>query len=197
MIWRPGKADSIERTFVLEESTCTKDKGLQMVSEADRNGHERWEMYWLIHGDPTCNVGSWLPGEDTPWCNSKRCGTLAAHVWPEIWRRGQGTVENWLLRKDSECGICKHERRRRCCVLHAEDEGMHSRMVEEPFASAPFVHPCRQPSRHATQLRALSFAKNRKRRLLWEVANDKNSYQQHQCGRGKGRCQKGELVGIS
>eukprot|EP00973_Karenia_brevis_P059611 8298922-Karenia_brevis.AAC.1 len=83
MFWRPDEADSIQQTFVLEEPVRTKDKCLQTVLEADRNGNETWGMYYFIHGYPTRNVGTWLPGIDTPWCNNKRCATLAADVWPE------------------------------------------------------------------------------------------------------------------
>eukprot|EP00973_Karenia_brevis_P094026 12420370-Karenia_brevis.AAC.1 len=46
-------------------------------------------------------------------------------------------------------------------------------MVEEPFANAPFVHPFRHPSLHATQLRALNSAKSHNRRLVWVAAYDK------------------------
>eukprot|EP00973_Karenia_brevis_P025549 3526622-Karenia_brevis.AAC.1 len=74
-----------------------------------------------------------------------------------MWRRGQGAVDNWLLRKDMECDVCKKERQRRCCVLKRENTELLSKMVAEPFANAPLVHPFRHPSFHATQLRALNF----------------------------------------
>eukprot|EP00973_Karenia_brevis_P048615 6749317-Karenia_brevis.AAC.1 len=65
-----------------------------MVLEADRNGNESWEMYCFMHGFPTRNVGSWLLGETTPWCGNSKCATLAQDLWPQMWQRGQGTVEH-------------------------------------------------------------------------------------------------------
>ena len=50
------------------------------------------------------------------------------------------------------------------------DGGKH---LKPPFDAAPFVHPFRHPSYHATQLRALIFARNANSRLLWFVAHDK------------------------
>ena len=46
-------------------------------------------------------------------------------------------------------------------------------MIQEPFADAPYVHPFRQPSFHAQQLRAMNFAKARCRRIMWLRAVDK------------------------
>ena len=47
-----------------------------------------------------------------------------------------------------------------------------AKFLSETFAAAPYVHPFRHPSFHATQLQALMFAKQTKRRLLWVVAHD-------------------------
>eukprot|EP00973_Karenia_brevis_P081519 11301022-Karenia_brevis.AAC.1 len=43
VFWNPNDADSIQQTFVLEESMRTRDKWLQLLLEADRNGNESWE----------------------------------------------------------------------------------------------------------------------------------------------------------
>ena len=51
--------------------------------------------------------------------------------------------------------------------------------LEEPFAAAPFVHPFRHPSYHATQLRAINFAKATSSRLHWTVAYDKMKVSNH------------------
>eukprot|EP00973_Karenia_brevis_P048769 6765689-Karenia_brevis.AAC.1 len=59
MFWNPNAADSIQKTFVLEESMR------RMILEADRNGNQSWEMYCFVHGFPTRNVGSWLPGQSS------------------------------------------------------------------------------------------------------------------------------------
>ena len=64
------------------------------------------------------------------------------------------------------------ERRRRCCVLASTGDEA-ARHLQQPFAVAPFVHPFRHPSYHATQLRALNFAKATGSRLHWTVAYDK------------------------
>eukprot|EP00973_Karenia_brevis_P057240 7964088-Karenia_brevis.AAC.1 len=56
-------------------------------------------MYCFIHGFPTRNVRSWLPGETTPWCGNQKCATLAQELWPQMWLRGQGTVVHNVLRK--------------------------------------------------------------------------------------------------
>ena len=80
-------------------------------------------------------------------------------------------MQNWLLRKERECAECASERERRCCVLRdtAVDR---EKYVTDPFDAAPYVHPFRHPSFHATQLRAIVFAKNKARRLLWVTAHD-------------------------
>ena len=71
-----------------------------------------------------------------------------------------------------ECAVCQAERRRRCCVLAStgDDAALH---LQQPFTVAPFVHPFRHPSYHATQLRALNFAKSTGARLHWTAAYDK------------------------
>ena len=124
---------------------------------------------WL----PTRNVGTWLPGSPKPWCNNTECARLSTEVWPEMWKRGHGTVENWRLRQEKECAICKQERKRRCCVLRPRNTEDHQKLQEAPFDAAPFVHPFRHPSYHATQLRAITFAKCKQTRLYWVAAYDK------------------------
>ena len=90
-----------------------------------------------------------------------------------MWRRGRGTRDNWLWRLDKECGVCKEERKRRCCVLRKDNEADHEKYTSHPFTSAPYVHPFRHPSYHATQLRAILFVKTYNRQLLWIAAYDK------------------------
>ena len=129
------------------------------------------------HGLPTRNPGTWLPATNAPWCAHSICATLGADVWPELLLRGAAattrlTRENWLRRRNMECAVCQAERRRRCCVLASTgDDG--ARHLQQPFTAAPFVHPFRHPSYHATQLRALNFAKSTGARLHWTVAYDK------------------------
>ena len=80
-------------------------------------------------------------------------------------------MQNWALRKERECAECAVERERRCCVLKDTDADR-QKYVTDPFDAAPYVHPFRHPSFHATQLRAIVFAKNKARRLLWVTAHD-------------------------
>ena len=48
------------------------------------------------------------------------------------------------------------------------------RLQDPPFDVAPFVHPFRYPSFHATQLRAISFAKANNAQVFWVAAYDKD-----------------------
>ena len=114
MFWQKS-ADSIQRTFVLTQSMRTDDPWLKAVLEADRQGAETWEMYCFIHGLPTRNPGTWMPGEAAPLCGNTRCATLANHEWPEMWCRSKGA--KWELRKAMECTKCADERARRCCII--------------------------------------------------------------------------------
>ena len=152
--------DSIQQTFLLTEPMRTKDPWLKAVLEADRNGNESWEMYCFTHGYPTRHTGSWLPGSKLPACGQSECARLAEEVWPEMWRRSRATWDNWLLRLEKECLICKRERKRRCCVLRPGMDEDRERYTTQPFTSAPYVHPFRHPSYHATQLRTVLFAKS-------------------------------------
>jgi len=88
-----------------------------------------------------------------------------------MWARSAGQLSKWNLRAGMECMTCATERARRCCIIDSKDPAA-SGYMEEPFASAPFVHPFRHPSYHAQQLRTVAFAKANKRRLLWMTAHD-------------------------
>ena len=68
MFWKPNDKDSIQKTFLLTESMRSKDKWLIALLDADRYGQESWEMYCFVHGLPTRNPGSWLPGEKQLEC---------------------------------------------------------------------------------------------------------------------------------
>ena len=83
-------------------------------------------------------------------------------------------MDNWTFRANVECDVCKAERRRRCCVLRAGDAERESRLRSPPFDVAPFVHPFRYPSFHATQLRAIAFAKENNQQVFWVAAYDKD-----------------------
>ena len=161
MFWCSETIDAIQRTFLLTEPMRTKDMWLRAVLDAERQGEESWEMYCFIHGFPTRNVGTWLPQSPTPTCGNALCAKLSTEVWPQMWARGRGTAESWNQRQDMECEKCKAERKRRCCVLRTNVPEDMQRLQHTPFDAAPFVHPFRHPSSHATQLRALAFAKSK------------------------------------
>ena len=134
-------------------------------------------MYCFQHGLPTRNPGTWLPQLSQPWCGNATCALLASDIWPPLLERAATALrgqrrENWLRRVQMECEACKQERRRRYCVLPASGEDA-ERHLQEPFTSAAFVHPFRHPSYHATQLRAIIFAKSKHRRVHWITAYDK------------------------
>ena len=57
-------------------------------------------------------------------------------------------------------------------MLRENNETDRKRYVADPFSGAPYVHPFNHPSFHATQLRAIVFAKSKNRRLLWVTAHD-------------------------
>jgi hypothetical protein len=170
MFWDPEDIDSIQKTTLLTEQMRTKDKWLRAVLDADRYGQESWEMYCFTHGLPTRNPGSWMPGEAQPLCGRPACAKLATEVWPKMWRSGEGKRDNWKLRLEKECEVCAKERQRRCCVLREDVPEDLEKLQSETFATAAYVHPFRHPSYHATQLRALVFAKSKKKRLLWITA---------------------------
>ena len=169
MFWKLDDIDSIQEAFILDKPMRTEDPWLIAVLNADRYGDESWEMYCFIHGLPTRNVGSWLPNVSEPRCGNKRCGTLATKEWPEMWQRCHG--DKWHLRVAMDCQICSEERKRRYCVI---DETQESKIKyrSDPFTDAPFVHPFRHPAYHAQQLRSMSFAKLKGRRILSVLAHD-------------------------
>ena len=145
----------------------TRDAWLACMLAEDRVGQESWEMYCFIHGLPTRNVGSWLPGRSSPGCGCMQCAELALTVWPDLFQQGA----SWNYRASFECDVCRTERRRRCRVMWANGRSATSHL-EEHFALAPYVHPFNAPKYHASQLRVVNYAKAANKRVLWVVAHD-------------------------
>ena len=170
MFWNSEDADSIQNTIVLQEPMRSKDAWHNEVLQADRVGMETWEMYCFIHGLPTMNPGSWLPSLNAPTCGNPKCKRLAEDIWPAMWNHSKS--QDWPLRQSLECHICSAERSRRCCVL-SDMRSSVSKCRQEPFATAPYVHPFRAPAYYAQQLRSLHFAKTKSCRVLWLTAFDK------------------------
>ena len=121
-------------------------------------------MYRFIHGYSTDEAGSWMPLEGKPTCGNPRCVELQTRIWPEMFEQGQVWADmQWM-----ECDICATERKRRRRVLRKQER----LPSEEPFLSAPYVHPYNTPKYHALQLRAIQFAQYHSRQLLWVIAQD-------------------------
>ena len=131
-----------------------------------RYGDMSWEVYCFIHGLPTRNCGSWLPGRNLPLCGRTACAELAKKM-----PRDSGKL-TWPERALLECKSCQEHRRKRCWIIQ-ENAKNEARYMEEPFVEAPYVHPFRQPSLHAQQLRAMYFANARGRRIMWMKAWDR------------------------
>ena len=183
MFWHTKDKDSIQQTFTLTKPLRTEDPWLQAVLEMDRYGNESWEVYCFAHGLPTRNPGSWDPRTGKVTCGCESCESLAETAWKTLLYRVAAETrgvkkESWLRRLQQECQQCSDERQRRICILQNDnmDDGKH---LKPPFDAAPFVHPFRHPSYHATQLRALIFARNANTRLLWFVAHDKELSKLH------------------
>jgi hypothetical protein len=68
----------------------------------------------------------------------------------------------------AECEVCRSERRRRGRLDEIEPE----RRRSEAFARAPYLHPFNKPKLQASVLRALHFAAQEGRVLLWCIASD-------------------------
>ena len=83
MFWKRDE-DSIQQTFELTENKRTKDKWLEAVLQADRNGEETYEMYCFTHGLPTKNPGSWNPATNDVDCGEELCKTFAAKWEQEL-----------------------------------------------------------------------------------------------------------------
>ena len=67
-----------------------------------------------------------------------------------------------------ECAICQTERGKRNRLITDED----SRLREEPFCTAPYIHKNNQPKYHAMLLRAEEAAKRAGKYALWFSARD-------------------------
>jgi len=173
MLWewnKPGFSNGIQRLFELTEpKRSSTDKWLQLVLGQSRDGCQSWEVYCFVHGLPTRNPGSCLPGVDQPTCGDTLCSTLRER-WDLLWKKYRTP---WSERQSMECEVCRAERRRRWCIISQPGHDMADRYLHSVFAEAPLVHPFRSPTNHAQRLRALRFAREKESRLLWIVAYDK------------------------
>ena len=158
----------IKHLFELVQPQRQKDKWFMHVLTQHRYGCEDWEAYCFMHGLPAAHTGSWMPEpQDSPECGNTACNELAKTIWPKM--RSEG--KSWQMLAELECEVCRVERKRRCRVaLPGNDND--KKHDEEPFASAPYIHPFNYPKYHAQQLRSILFAKATHRRLLWVRAHD-------------------------
>ena len=70
------------------------------------------------------------------------------------------------------CDICALERKRRCRVMGSCD--LSPTLDEHPrFLGAPYIHAFNEPKYHASQMRALHFAREKKTVTIWYFAQDR------------------------
>lgn len=129
------------------------------------------ESYCFLHGLPTRHTGTWDPRLKKPTCGNENCSFLPS-LWQEELYQGKLGDANWRKRRSQECHACAEERKRRCRVLNSSDL---SPSLEDDvrFADAPYIHAYNEPKYHASQIRALHFAKARKSIVLWFFAEDR------------------------
>ena len=60
MFWTKDR-DSFNHFTELHQEMRCQDRWLSELLRECRKGCQQWEMYWLVHGLPTENAGSWLP----------------------------------------------------------------------------------------------------------------------------------------
>ena len=93
--------------------------------------------------------------------------------WPQQYGRVCGHVEQ-LPCEDNAAKIGDADAKKSVSCAGRKTVGEDKdRHLKEPFTGAPFGHPFRHPSYHATQFRAVHFAKAHGRRLHWVVAYDR------------------------
>ena len=144
---------------------------LSYVLKGARHGHLDDESYCFLHGLPTRHTGTWNPQLAKPTCGNAVCENLPARWKDELYAGLLGDA-HWRRRRSQECDSCAAERKRRCRVLGSSDL---SPTLEEDlrFADAPYIHAFNEPKYHASQIRALHFARARKTMVLWFFAEDR------------------------
>ena len=144
-------------------------RGVANINSSHGNLDE--ESYCFLHGLPTRHTGSWDPHLATPSCGSERCASLPL-LWEAELYNGKLGDANWRRRRSQECDTCAAERKRRCRVLDSSDL---SPILEDDvrFADAPYIHAFNEPKYHASQIRALHFARAKKSIVLWCFAVDR------------------------
>ena len=144
---------------------------LSHVLQGARHGDLDDESYCFLHGLPTRHTGSWEPRLARPTCGNETCSNLPT-MWESELYEGKLGDANWRRRRSQECEKCAAERKRRCRVLDSSDL---SPNLENDirFADAPYIHAFNEPKYHASQIRALHFARARKTIVLWFFAEDR------------------------
>jgi hypothetical protein len=101
--------------------------------------------------------------DGTLMCRSNDCAAL-----PEKWRQMALAGSHWGDMQSMECTLCRAERTRRNRLL----DGADTRVRQEPYLSAPFIHKNNEPKYHAMLLRAAEHAKAARSYILWFQAID-------------------------
>ena len=170
MFWTREK-DSFNKFCELTVERRCKDPWLSYVLKGARHGDLDDESYCFLHGLPTRHTGSWDPHLARTTCGSERCASLPL-LWEAELYNGKLGDANWRRRRSQECDKCAAERKRRCRVLDSSDL---SPILEDDvrFADAPYIHAFNEPKYHASQIRALHFARAKKSIVLWCFAVDR------------------------
>ena len=84
------------------------------------------------------------------------------------WREMHEHGFEWHEMQALECEECKEERERRRLVMRPDDD----RLTRMPFVAAPYIHFLNWPKYQALHLRAITFAANASKQLLWVTARD-------------------------
>ena len=118
------------------------------------------------------HCGSWNPIKQQNDCGNDECNLLPEQWKAEIYAGKLGDAA-WRRRRSQECDKCAAERKRRCRVL-GSSEDLSPLLTDDPrFADAPYIHAFNEPKYHASQMRALHFARERQTIVLWLFAEDR------------------------
>ena len=170
MFWTK-EANSFNHFLELTVERRCKDVWLSHVLRGARHGNLDEESFCFLHGLPTKHPGSWDPEKKSIACDNAACKLLTTSWAKEVYLGKLGNA-HWLRRRSQECDTCAAERKRRCRVLESSD--LSPTLQEDPrFAAAPYIHAFNEPKYHASQVRALHFATEKKTIAMWLFAQDR------------------------
>ena len=161
-----------ETSFVVSPEQKAVVCRLSYVLRGVRHGKLDDESYCFLHGFPTVHCGSWDPVTQKHACGNPLCAELPDQWKAQVFSGDLGDAA-WKRRRSQECEECAAERKRRCRVL-GSSEDLSPLLTDDPrFADAPYIHAFNEPKYHASQMRALHFARERQTMVLWLFAEDR------------------------